>query len=775
MKDPGNSISPAKNFQFLSGGGEMGMLMRSKDWSATSLGPPAKWPQSLRTTLSIVLNSKFPMFLFWGPQLICFYNDAYRPSLGENGKHPHILGMIGENAWVEIWDIIKPLIDQVLAGGEGTWSEDQLIPIFRNGRIEDVYWTFSYSPVNDESGGVAGVFVTCTETTDKIISFRKIEESEERFRNMAENSDILIAVGDETSNATYFNKAWVELTGRPMNDLLKFGWVDLVHPGDREGYVNVYLTAFEKKVSFTGQFRILNKKGEYRWLLANGPPRFRTDGSFAGYISSCVDITDLNTATEKISISEQRFQAAVAAVHGVLWTNNAEGKMEGEQAGWASLTGQSYQEYQGYGWAKAVHPEDAQPTVDAWNEAVKERKTFNFGHRVKTKEGSWGDFSIRAIPLLNGDGTLREWVGVHTDVTESKQAEKILKANEEKFRLLANSMPQHIWTADIEGNLNYFNQSVFNYSGLTLEQINKDGWLQIVHPDERGENIERWMHSIATGEDFLFEHRFRRHDGEYRWQLSRAIPQRDGTGKIQMWVGTSTDIQEMKEHEQQKDFFISMASHELKTPVTSIKGYVQLLQIMHANSDDAILKKSLGSVDRQVEKLTLLISDLLDLSKIKSGSLFLNKEHFLLNDLVQEVIQEIRHINPGYSILFSGDTKKEVFADRERIGQVLINLLTNAVKYSPETREIKVESYIENNNVVVSVEDSGIGINKKDQKKIFERFYRVEGKNEKTFPGFGIGLFISMEIIHRHDGEIAVKSEPGKGSVFYFSIPVESW
>src|SRR5688572_32581203 len=115
---------------FLQGGGEMGKLMRSRDWSRTPLGPPVEWPQSLRTTLSIILNSKFPMFLWWGPELICFYNDAYRPSLGNDGKHPHILGMRAEEAWSEIWATIKPLIDQVLSGGGATWSEDQLIPIY---------------------------------------------------------------------------------------------------------------------------------------------------------------------------------------------------------------------------------------------------------------------------------------------------------------------------------------------------------------------------------------------------------------------------------------------------------------------------------------------------------------------------------------------------------------------------------------------------------------------------------------------------------------------
>lgn len=136
------------NFGFINGGGECGALVRSINWSKNPVGAIENWPQSLRTTLSIILNSKFPMFLFWGPELICFYNDAYRPSLGNDGKHPQAMGQSGKETWPEIWHFIEPIIVKVLAGGEACWNEDQLLPIYRNGKLEDVYWTFSYSPAH---------------------------------------------------------------------------------------------------------------------------------------------------------------------------------------------------------------------------------------------------------------------------------------------------------------------------------------------------------------------------------------------------------------------------------------------------------------------------------------------------------------------------------------------------------------------------------------------------------------------------------------------------
>jgi PAS domain S-box-containing protein len=167
---------------FLSGGGEMGDRIRSYDWSKTAVGPIDSWSQSLRTTLSIILHSKFPMFLYWGKDLIQFYNDPYRFTLGNNGKHPTALGQKARECWPDIWHLIGPVIEQVMEGGEANWTENQRFTVTRNDKTEEVYWTYSYSPVTDENENVAGVFVTCTETTKEIRSIKRLEESEDPLR-----------------------------------------------------------------------------------------------------------------------------------------------------------------------------------------------------------------------------------------------------------------------------------------------------------------------------------------------------------------------------------------------------------------------------------------------------------------------------------------------------------------------------------------------------------------------------------------------------------------
>lgn len=231
--------------------------------------------------------------------------------------------------------------------------------------------------------------------------------------------------------------------------------------------------------------------------------------------------------------------------------------------------------------------------------------------------------------------------------------------------------------------------------------------------------------------------------------------------------------QETLELMNRKDDFLSIASHELKTPVTSLKAYVQLLDMDLGEGAENKRKMMLSKIDSQIDKLTTLINDLLDTSKMQQGKLVYNKMFFELNALVNEVIEEIQTGRTGsQKIIFNSLSSLKVYADRERIGQVLSNFLSNAIKYCPGCESIIVNLEEVDNMAVCSVQDFGEGIKKDQQEKIFERFYRVTGKNLHTYPGMGLGLFISKEIMERHNGKIWLKSEPGKGSIFYFSLPI---
>jgi two-component system sensor histidine kinase/response regulator len=233
------------------------------------------------------------------------------------------------------------------------------------------------------------------------------------------------------------------------------------------------------------------------------------------------------------------------------------------------------------------------------------------------------------------------------------------------------------------------------------------------------------------------------------------------------------EIEFRKQAERKKDEFISIASHELKTPLTSVKGYMQLLERNLERGDIATVKRHLDKAQIQMEKLNDLIADLLDISKIESGKLKFNKKFFDINVLLDSVIEIIHQSNPEFKILKKGTVEKEIYADEARIEQVVINFLTNAIKYSPGTTEVHINLEGLGESIYLGVRDFGIGIDKEMQKHVFDKFYRVE-ETAIRFQGLGIGLYISAEIIRRHSGEIGVKSQSGEGSEFYFKIPVNA-
>ncbi len=811
--------SPQLKHHFLSGGGEMGDLIRSHDWSNSAIGKPETWPQSLLTSLSIILHSKFPTFLCWGPKLICFYNDAFRLSLGQDGKYPFIPGRPAEQTLDAIWHVIKPLLVQVQDTGEAILHEDLLIPIFKNNIMEDVYWTLNFSPVYDEAGDKAGVIATCNETTDKVKYLKELTSINDALEFAIEGTELGTFDYNPVTNKFSANARLKEWFGLPPKAEIELQHaIAAIAQNDREKVVD----AIQKTLNFSSgghydmEYTIvhpLTKKETF--VRAKGRAWFTEQKIAYRFNGTLQDVSKEVRARKIMEISEQRFLAAIAAVKGFLWTNTPEGKMAGEQPAWAILTGQTYEEYQGYGWANAVHPDDAQPTVVAWNEAVQERKTFVFEHRIKLTDGSWGQFSIRARPILNDDGSIREWVGVHTDITEQKRAEKnqqiqqqILFKSQQKFRLLADSMLQHIWTSDTEGNLNYFNQSVFDFSGLTIEEINKDGWIQIVHPDDKEGNINAWTKSVTTGEPFLFEHRFRRHDGEYRWQLSRAIPQKDAYGNIQMWVGTSTDIEDQKiftnqlEKEvkertaqlEQKNIdlekmnkelqsFAYISSHDLQEPLRKIQTFAsRILEKEYENLSDNG-KDQFVRMRKAAERMQTLIDDLLayshtNIDERKFEIVNLGK---IMEEVKSDFAEEFQQAGATIEIGKMYDIPIIPFQFR----QLLHNLISNSLKFSipGQSPHIQINSEMVTDDIPfakdiishhktychISVSDNGIGFDKGYSKKIFELFQRLHGR--EAYSGTGIGLAIVKKIIENHHGFILANGVINKGATFDIYIP----
>lgn len=232
------------------------------------------------------------------------------------------------------------------------------------------------------------------------------------------------------------------------------------------------------------------------------------------------------------------------------------------------------------------------------------------------------------------------------------------------------------------------------------------------------------------------------------------------------------DVTEKKHIEQQKDDFISIASHELKTPVTSMKAYAQLLQKHPLITNDKKASFMLEKMDIQMNRLMELVASFMNVYKMRSGKLRLKKQRFQLEELIAEVVGNFQYTISSHIVERTDDLKIKVYADKARIHQVLVNLISNAIKYSPDADKVIISQEQDSDKVTVSIQDFGMGIPKEEQSKIYERFFRAKGKKEGNIPGLGLGLFISSEIVKQHGGDLWVKSKEGKGSTFYFTLPL---
>lgn len=346
------------------------------------------------------------------------------------------------------------------------------------------------------------------------------------------------------------------------------------------------------------------------------------------------------------------------------------------------------------------------------------------------------------------------------------------QAGEERFRALAESVPQVIWTALADGNMDYVNQKWTDFSGQPFKEAMESGWLNIVYTEDASHTVMAWTNALSTGEVFENELRLRRADGYYRWHLCRALPIRDKNGAIVKWFGTFTDIHDQKMLNEKKDEFIGIASHELKTPLTSIKAYVQLLERQVAEMDNPSVKTYISKTQVYIDRLHHLIADLLDVSRIQAGKLKFNMAEFDFDEFVTESVENIQYTT-SKQIILNGHAGCKIKGDRQRLEQVCTNLLSNAIKYSPKADKVMITVSRDEHEVTVAVTDYGIGIQKENLDRVFDRFYRVDGITHQ-FQGLGIGLYIAHEIIKRHNGRAWAESEEGCGSTFYFTLPVNT-
>jgi PAS domain S-box-containing protein len=506
MLDVNRTASP----DFLAAGGEMGALMRAYDWASSQIGAPDVWPQSLRTAIRILLNTNHPMFIWWGPELIQFYNDAYRQTMGPE-RHPGALGQRGRDCWEEIWPIIGPQIDQVISGGGATWHEDQLVPITRHGRLEQVYWTYSFSPI-DRDDGVGGVLVICRDVTrdhQATIALREREAELARVQQIGRIGGLEVDLRTGFSNRR--SPEYLLVHGLPPDAANETheDWVRRIHPEDREATERKFVEAVQSRVrEYSAQYRIIRPSdGEVRWISVKSLIERDENGRALRLVGAHTDVTDevqADLALRKSEEEARQLAAKLAELNATLeqrveektrerdriWNVSQDLLLVADRNGvwrtvnpaWTRTLGWSEAELLNKTSRWLEHPDDSDAARAQARNLGEDETTVKFESRFRHKDGSYRWLS---------------WIGVSDeqynyavarDITAEKAASERLKATEEALRQSQKMEAVGQLTGGIAHDFNNLLTGIVG--SLDLMQTRLD--------QGRTENVARYINAAMT-------------------------------------------------------------------------------------------------------------------------------------------------------------------------------------------------------------------------------------------------------------------------------------
>ncbi|MEJ5993801.1 PAS domain S-box protein [Pedobacter sp. Du54] len=708
--------------------------------------------------------------IFRGPEYIV---DLINPPLCEI-YNKTVDEMLGKS----VFDVLhharglgyEQLLDEVRLTGVPFKAQASAAPLMRNGVLETAYLNFVYEPFFEDDGSISGVIAVVTEVTDEVVAKQHIEEAEERARLAVDavglgTFDLNLLTGEISTSTLFANIFGFE---KPVS---RSEYINVFHEDDLELRLRAHEEAIKTGVLFY-EARIIWPNKSIHWGRVEGKVIYNKAAEATRILGTLIDITEKRQAREE----QQKLLTLVAnsvdlmsilGLDGInSYINEAGKKMLGLTTDEEVLTTPISQ----------LHaPEDFDLVQNEVLPTVMSKGQW--AGRMLVKHLQTGE----VFPVFNNcirinDPITGEIIGIGAVMRDQRPelaAKQALADSEQLLRNITTAAPTGLWMSNEIGLLTYVNQTWVDWVGLSYETQLGVGWLESVLDNDREKVRQKFLRANVNQQVFEVEFRIVHVDGTIHWCVATGKPQYDKNEDFKGYIGACVDITEQKHLQQQKDDFIGIASHELKTPVTSIKAYTQILERMLLKKGEEKEAGMISKMDAQINRLTSLIGDLLDVTKINSGKLQFNDRDFDFNELVTELVEDLQRTTEQHELIENYENIGIVYGDKERIGQVITNLISNAIKYSPGAEKIIIHSKRNESEVILCVEDFGVGIAEDKLNHVFEQFYRVSGDMQHTFPGLGLGLYISAEIIKREHGRIWVNSTPGKGSTFCFALPLK--
>ncbi|MEH3143887.1 MAG: PAS domain S-box protein [Methylobacterium frigidaeris] len=551
-------------------GCETAGLIRDFDWAASPLGPIAAWPQSLRTAVDIVLAMPGPATLLWGPAYVQIYNDAYIPIARD--RHPALLGRSVAEGWPEIYEaVVAPLLAETAAGRAIQWAGYAVTLRDRDGGSEERVFDAAFSPIRDEAGTVAGALQTLSEVTDAHRARTSLRASEERYRQLFDAIDegfcIIEVLFEAGRPADYrfvsVNAAFCQQTG--LHDAVGRRMRELA-PAHEEHWFETY-----GRIALTGEPERFESRAEAlgRWFdvfaFRTGAPEQRQVGILFK------DVGVRRRAEAALRNSEMRLRAFVSASADVVY------RMSPDWSRMHRLDGQGFlvdtAEPSATWMDRYIHPDDQAAVRAAIARAVGAGTMFELEHKVRQADGSLGWTLSRAVPIVDEDGAVVEWLGAAGDITRRREVQEALRESEVRFRGLVEGFGQTAWEADADGVIVADSPAWRAFTGQRLEEWLGYGWLDAIHPDDRAGTERKWRETIAARRPVDAEYRlWHAASGSWRWSNVRAVPLTDPDGRIRKWAGMNIDVTERHAAQERQAVLVAELQHRTRNLMSVVRA-----------------------------------------------------------------------------------------------------------------------------------------------------------------------------------------------------------
>jgi PAS domain S-box-containing protein len=586
----------------------------------------------------------------------------------------------------------------------------------------------------------------------------------------------------------YVSERVEEITGYPASHFLEghVPWSAVMLPED----VDATQATLQRQIAAGGieirtRYRVRRRDGGVRWCDVFGRVNAGPDGE-QWYEGILLDVTEQEAADQALRQSSERYRTLVSNIPGMVFRCRAD---ETWSMLWVSnqaqaLVGYTPEEFTSgqVSFSSLMLEEDRATTHATLSAQAAAGGSLRTYYRLRHLDGSvvWCQGLGQMVTLTDGTPGFE---GVILDVGERRRAEQALRESEERYRLMAESLSVTIWTARPDGDFDYLNGEALRYFGLPMDDLLGSRWASVVHLDDVAAGAAAWAKSIRTGEPYQVEMRTRRHDGQYRWHLVRALPMRAPDGHILQWLGSNVDVEDLRrarqtaeQAAQMKAAFLANMSHEIRTPMNAIVGMTSILLDTRLTAEQAEAAEVIRSSG---EHLLMVINDILDFSKIDAGQLEMESLPFALRDGVESALDLVsaaalaKNLEVGY--LLHPGVPDSLIGDIGRLRQVLLNLLSNAVKFTPSGGQVSMDVSARvldegRHEIEFRVQDSGVGIAPEAIGRLFTPFMQADASTTRKFGGSGLGLSISRRLVELMGGAIRVESGPGRGACFIFTI-----